>query len=147
MTILDLLPDAAERDVRILGTDIDRAVLEDATAGDYDAASLGPVAPALRDRYFRPADGGWSAGPELRALLRFRELNLHGTWPMAGPFDVVFCRNVVIYFSADRQAALWPRFARVIGPGGWLMVGHSERVTPNAGFEVAGVTAYRRSGG
>jgi chemotaxis protein methyltransferase CheR len=147
MTILGLLPDAPDRDVRILATDIDRAVLEEAVAGVYDAQTLAPVAPALRDRYFTPADGGWAAGPALRALVRYRELNLHGTWPMTGPFDAIFCRNVVIYFSAERQAALWPRFARATAPGGWLFVGHSERVAPHAGFDVAGVTAYRRSGG
>jgi chemotaxis protein methyltransferase CheR len=147
MAILELLPDAAERDVRILATDIDRSVLQDAAAGTYDIPSLAPVPPRLRDRYFAPADGGLSAGPELRAMVRFRELNLHGPWPMTGFFDVVFCRNVVIYFSAERQAALWPRFARAIAPGGWLFVGHSERVSPGAGFEVAGVTAYRRAGG
>jgi chemotaxis protein methyltransferase CheR len=65
---------------------------------------------------------------------------------MKGPFDAIFCRNVVIYFSEETQAMLWPRFHALLTSGGYLMLGHSERLHPlgGSGFETAGVTTYRK---
>ncbi|MFN0116056.1 MAG: CheR family methyltransferase [Paracoccaceae bacterium] len=145
MTILELLPDAGERDIRILASDIDRAVLADADRAEYDEASVSQVQPELRGRYFESAGEGWKVTPRVRGLVTFRELNLHADWPMAGRFDAIFCRNVVIYFSQSRQTALWPRFIRALATGGWLIVGHSERIPAGLGVIQAGVTVYRRS--
>ena len=85
--------------------------------------------------------------PALRDLVRFRRLNLVAHWPVQGPFDVVFCRNVVIYFDGPTQASLWPRFHRVLGPDGVLFLGHSERLDPAsaAQFVTIGVTSYRKA--
>lgn len=150
MEILDADPKAANYDLRILATDIDRAVLARARTGLYsDAQTEAIPAPALK-RWTEPApDGGERRVSEaVRRLVSFRYLNLIEPWPMSGTFDVVFCRNVVIYFSEATQEALWPRFAQLIRPGGSLFLGHSERVHEPAatGFAPTGVTSYRRLG-
>ena len=86
------------------------------------------------------------AGPELRQLVEFRELNLIGNWPMRGPFDAIMCRNVVIYFAEDTQARIWARFLPLLSPTGYLYIGHSERLSGPAApsFETLGITTYRR---
>ena len=105
----------------------------------------------LKSRWFKPVDdepGSFRATETLRSLITFRELNLIGEWPMRGPFDAIFCRNVVIYFSAETQAQLWARFAPLLEPGAALYVGHSERITGPAEKLLSGdgVTIYRKLG-
>lgn len=151
MTILALMPDAADHDVRILATDIDTEVLAEGRAGRYEESLLQSVPQAERRKGFLPAAAGGgtlSITPEMRRLVSFRELNLIGQWPMKGRFDVIFCRNVVIYFDDDTQARVWSRFAELMVPGGSLFIGHSERVQgPAAGlFTSFGTTAYRFRG-
>lgn len=142
------LPETA--DVRILGTDIDPSVIEFARRGIYSDAMTAGVPPELRDRCFSPQRVGtetnWAVRDEIRNMIRFRILNLLDDWPMHGQFDAIFCRNVVIYFDTATQDGLWPRFADALQPGGWLFVGHSERVseTAEAKFRKSGVTAYMR---
>ena len=147
LTLLDMLPDAAQYDVRILATDIDPNVVATGRAGVYSDEAVQPVPSALRDRWMvRVKDGArdaWGAGEEMRRLVSFRELNLMGNWPMKGRFDAIFCRNVVIYFDEATQARIWARFAPLLNPGGRLYVGHSERVTDMAKFETDGLTTYR----
>ena len=141
--IAELMPDAADLDVRVLATDIDPVVLEKARAGRY--GSIDEV-PARLHRWFEPAGASWKAGPVLRKLVAFRSMNLAGAWPVRGPFDAVLCRNVAIYFDAEVQQRIWQGFAKVIPEGGMLYLGHSERVSGQAAssFETVGVTAYRR---
>lgn len=150
MTLLALEPDAGALDIRILATDIDPTVLARAEAGCYGAAELARLTPEARALLIDEA-GTQDAvvGPELRRLISFRPLNLLASWPMRGPFDVIFCRNVVIYFAPDIQEALWPRFAEICAPGGWLIIGHSERVTGAAAarFSLSGATAYQHLSG
>ncbi len=85
--------------------------------------------------------------PQPRALIRFRELNLVKDWPMRGRFDIIFCRNVAIYFDPETQAGLWSRFADTMCDGGHLFIGHSERVTGPAvsRLTTAGITTYRKA--
>lgn len=151
LTVLDLLPEAAGLDVRILATDIDPNVVATGRAAVYSNEAVQPVPAALRDRWMvRVRDGGreaWGAGEEMRRLVAFRELNLMGNWPMKGRFDVIFCRNVVIYFDEPTQARIWSRFAPLLNPGGRLYVGHSERVTDMDRFETDGLTTYRLKDG
>jgi chemotaxis protein methyltransferase CheR len=87
----------------------------------------------------------WSAGDELRKLITFRELNLIGQWPMKGPFDTIFCRNVVIYFEEETQAKVWSRFKPLLTREGRLYIGHSERLNgpAAAAFVSDGLTTYR----
>lgn len=151
MTILALMPDAAEYDVRILATDIDTEVLAEGRAGRYEESALQSIPQAERRRGFLPASTEgrmFSVTPEMRRLVSFRELNLIGQWPMKGLFDVVFCRNVVIYFDDETQAKVWSRFAKVLVQGGTLFIGHSERVQGPAQnlFISTGTTAYQFRG-
>ncbi|RYB03072.1 CheR family methyltransferase [Lichenibacterium ramalinae] len=154
MTVLSLMPDAADRDVRILASDIDPNVVEEGRAGRYDRGALDGVPPAELKRFFRPDGGrgesGWfSATDDMRRLVAFRELNLMGQWPMAGQFDIIFCRNVVIYFDEATQAKIWERFSQKLLPGGTLCIGHSERLSGSAQsrFTNVGITIYRHAGG
>ncbi len=146
LTVLQVLPNAPKLDVRVLATDIDTTVLEQAAQGQYNAEALSAVPGDLRARWFERAGTEWKAGEALRRLISFRPLNLIGRWPMRGTFDVIMCRNVVIYFSEDTQVEIWNRFTPLLSPGGFLYIGHSERVNGPAAnsFVNAGITTYRR---
>lgn len=141
LTVLSVLPNAAELDVKILATDIDTNVLAKAAAGVYGADAAAQAPPALRAR-FRPHEDGVIVDDGPRQLVSFRELNLMGSWPMKGPFDAIFCRNVAIYFEEATQERLWGRFGEKLTPQGRLYVGHSERVG-DARFLTDGQTVYR----
>ena len=151
LTLLSLAPDAGCFDVKVLATDINMEVLETGRAGVYSADALAPAPEAMLKRWFVPElaqeDGDepiWRAGEELRALIAFRELNLTGEWPMHGTFDVIFCRNVVIYFDEVVQQRVWDRFSSIITPGGRLYIGHSERlIDPMNRFDREALTTYR----
>ena len=150
-TVLSVWPNAAELDIRILGTDIDTNVLATGRAAVYDEHLLEGVSQSMRGQFFErdPSDRrAWRVCEAARSLVAFRELNLNGpSWPMKGPFDAIFCRNVVIYFDEPTQERVWSRFAPLLAPGGKLYVGHSERVGANVrGFESCGLTAYRKTG-
>jgi len=149
MTILSVMPDAAERDIKILATDIDPMVTARGRAAEYDASSITGIPEDMRKKFLEPAGAGYRICAAARSLVTFRELNLHATWPMKGKFDAIFCRNVVIYFDPPAQEALWKRFGAALEPGGWLFVGHSERVPagPATPFDTAGITTYRLRGG
>jgi chemotaxis protein methyltransferase CheR len=152
LTILSLMPDAARYDIKVLATDIDPNVVAEGREGVYSEAAVGPVPAAMRDRWFHPHGTGerrsWAAAEELRELVSFRELNLIGAWPMKGPFQAVFCRNVVIYFADDTQATVWSRFVPLLDAQGALYIGHSERVTGDAAARLRtdGITTYRLLG-
>ncbi|MFT4251897.1 MAG: protein-glutamate O-methyltransferase CheR [Caulobacter sp.] len=150
-TVLSIWPNAAELDIRILGTDIDTNVLATGRQAVYDEHLLEGVTGAMRSQFFErdPSDRrAYRVCEAARRLVAFRELNLNGpSWPMKGPFDAIFCRNVVIYFDEPTQERVWSRFAPLLAPGGKLYVGHSERVGANVrGFESCGLTAYRKVG-
>lgn len=120
-----------EWDIRILATDIDSRVLEAAKSGVYTQEQLQQVPEELRKRYFLKGLGENHGRVHVKPLLQkdisFRLLNLIDRhWPMHGPFDVIFCRNVMIYFSRTSQQELFERFARYLRPGGYLMLGHAE---------------------
>lgn len=145
MELAALAPDLDKLDIRLLATDIDPQMVERGRDGYYEDAALAAVPAALRKKYVRDEAGGGRICDTLRRLVSFRELNLHGDWPMKGRFDVIFCRNVVIYFDAPSQDRLWRRFEAALADGGWLFVGHSERVTanPQSRLTPAGITTYR----
>jgi chemotaxis protein methyltransferase CheR len=152
ITVLAALPDAANLDVKILATDIDPNMVAEGKAGLYREDAVSPVPIDLRRRWFKKAQGGdtrWEVADELRALVSFRELNLIGDWPMKGRFDVIFCRNVVIYFDEPTQERIWTRFAPMLEHGGTLYIGHSERVSGPATdiFETTGLTTYSKRAG
>jgi chemotaxis protein methyltransferase CheR len=139
LTLLSLLPNAADYDLRILATDIDPKILALARAGLYDENALETVSPAMRKQWFREVDANGR---------RKYELNLMAQWPFKGGFDVIFCRNVVIYFDEPTQMKIWSRFASLLPEGGHLYIGHSERVSGDAknAFDNIGITTYRYTG-
>lgn len=149
MTVLSVLPEAADLDVRILATDIDPNMVAEGSAGVYAEEALEAAPPLLRHRWFdkAPTHGPdrLSANETLRRLVSFKELNLIGNWPMKGRFDVIFCRNVVIYFDDATQERVWNRFLPTMAANATLYIGHSERVTGPAAARLitSGLTTYR----
>ena len=148
LTILSMLPDAPEHDVKILATDIDPNVVATARRGIYGQSEVAPIPSDLARRWMQPCDGGGlEVGEAMRDLVSFRELNLIApTWPMKGRFDVIFCRNVVIYFDEPTQHRIWGRYRALLQPAGRLYVGHSERVSDTS-FRSDGLTTYALVGG
>jgi chemotaxis methyl-accepting protein methylase len=124
---------AAVGRVRVLGTDVDPASVEAARDAAFPEGAFAEAAPELRDRYF-PAYGGRTspggpaaaAAPELRAMTAFRVHDLLRDPPPDGPWDVVACRNVVIYFDRESQDALFERVHAALAPGGALFLGRVE---------------------
>ncbi len=147
LCVLDVAPEAANWDVRILATDINPKVLAEGRAGLYPADALRDAPQPLVKRWFAEAPGDrLQASDALRKLIVFNELNLMGEWPMKGPFDIIFCRNVAIYFDEPTQCVIWERLAKLLALGGRLNIGHSERIAGPAAamLESDGVTAYTR---
>ena len=152
LTVLSLMPNVADYDFRILATDIDPKILAIARAGAYDATALETVNPVMRKQFFRETEIAgrqkWQVEDRVKRLITFNELNLMAQWPFKGPFEVIFCRNVVIYFDEPTQMKIWSRFAGMLGDNGHLYIGHSERVSGEAKnqFDNIGITTYRYTG-
>ncbi len=146
LSILRLRPDVSRLDIKILATDIDSTVLSQARAGTYAAEAVEAIPADLRTRWMQRVQDGFQVNEVARQMITFRELNLIGNWPMRARFDAVFCRNVVIYFAEDTQAQIWQRFSPLLNPGGYLYIGHSERLSGPAlaDFTSEGITTYRR---
>jgi chemotaxis protein methyltransferase CheR len=146
LTILSVLPNAANLDVKILATDIDPNVIATAKAGVYAEDLVEAIPAQVRSRWLErdPDDRrSWRVGDAARSLVAFNELNLMGQWPMKGQFQAIFCRNVVIYFDEPTQERIWTRFAGYLPQGGRLYVGHSERVNAmSVGYVSEGLTSY-----
>ena len=118
-------------DWRILATDLSTRVVASAKAGTYSAQALEEVTSQRRARWFVPTpDGGGTVVPELRAPISFANLNLMSSWPMRGPFQLILCRNVMIYFDKPTVTTLVSRFHALLAPGGHLFIGHSESLSP-----------------
>jgi chemotaxis protein methyltransferase CheR len=151
LTILDLCPEAPDLDLLILATDIDPEVLDQARAAIYPPDEADSIPASMQkhlvDRSPRPG-GDFQIGDRARALVRIAELNLMRDWPMRGTLDVIFCRNVVIYFTPKDQTVLWQRFSAALPAGGHLFIGHSERLTGPAShdFDRLGNNVFRRTG-
>jgi chemotaxis protein methyltransferase CheR len=124
------LPDIARWDAAILATDISTRALARAKAGLYTHERVSPLSPADHSLALALYEAGppkvYSVREELRRLVCFARMNLMDDWPMKGPFDVIFCRNVMIYFDQETQSRLVNRMAALLAPGGTLYVGHSE---------------------
>ncbi len=151
MTLHELDPAAGRYDLRILASDISPNVLTTGRAGRYMAEDVAGVPPELLRRHFQRSEDGQSYQilPHLRELVRFRRLNLMSDWPMRKGFDIIFCRNVVIYFSREVQLRLWARFSGLLSADGWLFLGHSERLGGAAAgdFRSGCITGYQKTQG
>ena len=114
-------------DAKILATDIDRSVLSQAEKGRYTPEDIGRLPRFARPFVTRDPDGSSTVAEGPRELVRFKYHNLIGSdWPMRGPFDAIFCRNVLIYLSPADQSRVIARLAGLLRPGGLLCLGHSE---------------------
>ena len=147
MVVREVVP--ADWDVKILATDLDTNVLATAAKGVYPMEQITGVSEARLKRWFLKGRDGMRgmvrARQELRDMIRFRQLNLLKEWPLRGPFDIIFCRNVIIYFDKPTQQVLMERYADLLAPDGHLLIGHSEslyRVSQR--FELLGQTIYRK---
>jgi chemotaxis protein methyltransferase CheR len=152
MVAAEVLPSSPRYDFKILATDIDSDVVAAATAGIYPIDRMSTVSPERLKRFFQKGSGQHEgcavAKQDLKSMITFRALNLLHTWPMKGPFDVIFCRNVMIYFDQPTREKLVNRFSEMLVPGGYLCIGHSESIhAGSAPFKLVGKTIYRRNGG
>lgn len=147
-TVLDNFPDAVRSDFKILATDIDPKVIAKAASGIYPEQSVRQAGSETLSKYFNQlADGEMKVTDAMKRLITFRILNLLDSWPMSGSFDIIMCRNVVIYFDEETQERLFCRFAEMLRPGGRFFIGHSERLTKHAQqfFAADGVTSFVRN--
>ncbi len=154
MTVAAAIPAWRDWDIRILATDLDSNVLERARAGRYAAERAQQLGGPRLATWFRPVrdaperdapEPAYQVSPELASLITFKQLNLMHEFPMAGPLDVIFCRNVVIYFDKETQRDLFARMARLQRPGDLLFLGHSESLfMVSADYALVGKTSYRR---
>ena len=150
ITLADALPSAEGWDVRILASDIDTDVLERARVGTYTLEEVAAVPRTALHRYFLRGvgnnDGLARVRPELRRRVAFRRINLlDDAWPIRTAFDVVFCRNVLIYFDRPTQTRVLERLLRFVKDDGLLVLGHAEGVHALvSGLRHAGNTMYRK---
>ncbi|MBV1889513.1 MAG: protein-glutamate O-methyltransferase CheR [Gammaproteobacteria bacterium] len=133
-------------DIKILATDLDSNVINHASTGIYTNSRIEGIDDRRSKRWFEKVDHDHiQVSQQLRDMITFKQLNLFHNWPMSGPFDVLFCRNVVIYFDKPTQRELFDRYAEIIRPGGYLIIGHSENLFKTSErFENLGNTVYRR---
>jgi chemotaxis protein methyltransferase CheR len=152
MAAAEVLPASPRYDFKILATDIDSDVIAAAASGIYPLDRMSSVSQERLKRFFHKGHGQHAecaiAKPQIKATITFRTLNLLHAWPMKGPFDVIFCRNVMIYFDQPTREKLVSRFSDMLAPGGYLCIGHSESIhAGTAPFKLVGKTIYRRNGG
>jgi len=130
MLLRENIPDIDTKDVKILATDISMKMLARAGRAVYTEEMVRDIPGPLLQKYFRQVHQEygivWQARDQIRSLIRLGWLNLIDPWPMKGPFDVIFCRNVMIYFDRPTQQRLVQRFWQLLSPGDYLFVGHSE---------------------
>ena len=156
MTLLGSMLDLGQWNAKILATDIDTDMVEKGRSGIYDARIVDSIPAAERKKFVEPLGGppGGSMGDDerryriaqpLRSLVAFKQLNLLHAWPMKGPFDIIFCRNVVIYFDKETQRELFNRYADILRDGSFLYIGHSESLYKvSERFRLIGQSIYEK---
>ena len=128
ITILDSLSFADAWNVEILATDIGRQALKHAERGTYTGRSIASVSEKQLANHFSKTDGGYQVKSRIRKLISFAQMNLASP-VYVGRMDLIFCMNVLIYFSEERRRAMVQRFFDVLEPGGYLFLGHSESIS------------------
>ncbi len=149
ITLKETIPDNAGWDVKILATDLDTNVLKTGSNGVYSIDRVNGISSSVLKRWFNKGKGEKAglvrASNELRDMIIFKQLNLMEKWPVKSGVDVIFCRNVVIYFDKATQSVLFDRYAETLRSDGYLVIGHSEslhKVTER--FKSLGKTIYQR---
>lgn len=149
ITVKEAIPDNLGWDVRILATDLDTNVIATGKEGVYSLDRVSGLPADVQQRWFCRGKGERTGfvkiSSALRDLIIFKQLNLMGQWPIKPGVDVIFCRNVVIYFDKDTQRGLFERYANILRPDGYLFVGHSETLYKvSERFKLLGKTIYQR---
>jgi chemotaxis protein methyltransferase CheR len=146
MTVRSALGDDTRWDAKILATDIDTQMVAAAKAGRYAMDRAASIPDAMKRSFVQRADDqNVEMADTLKSMISFKPLNLFDSWPMKGPFDAIFCRNVIIYFDNDAKRALFDRYADILVPGGFMFIGHSESLFQISDrFRHVGRTIYRR---
>lgn len=151
--VCSLCPDISRYNFKILASDIDNNVIRTGYEGRYQKSVVLKLPNKVREKYFKPnADNPeiYTVSQTLKSLISFRHLNLNAdSWPMRGQFDIIFCRNTVIYFDMETQADVWTKFKRQMNKDSYLYIGHSERLSGPAesAFTKVGVTIYQLNTG
>jgi chemotaxis protein methyltransferase CheR len=130
IVLKEMLGDLNHYNLRLLGTDISNRAVAQASRGIYNKIEIERGLPGGKlERYFSLIDGSWKIKDELRAMATFSGINLLEDFPGLGKFDIIFCRNVAIYFSDQDKANLYKRLAAVLEPDGYLVIGSTESLT------------------
>ena len=149
MTVLESLPKNQTWDIKITATDLDTNVLKTAKEGIYSEERINGIDKKRIKKWFWKGKGKHEGmamvAPELKNLISFRQANLLEKWPDEGPFDIVFCRNVVIYFDKPTQRILFERIANSLRDDSYLLIGHSESLFKVSDrFKLIGNTIYKK---
>ena len=149
MCIRETLPRALGWDVKILATDLDSNMVQRGKNGIYTAERVEGLSETRMKKWVKRGTGDNAdkvrISQELRSLITFKELNLIDDWPIKGPFDFMFCRNVVIYFNKDTQRELFDRYADLLIDDAHLFIGHSESLNSVTDrFDLIGKTIYQK---
>ncbi len=132
MTMRDYFGPNSGWDYRMLATDLSTHVLEAARAGVYAPESLKNIPPAWERLYFKRSGDAYLLSDEIKREVFFKRLNLMDDFRFRNPFDLIFCRNVMIYFKQETKDKLVRKFCDVLKPGGYLFIGHSETIQRDA---------------
>ena len=145
MDLLAAFPELKRWDFKILATDIDTAVIAKAARGIYPENELSGLSSERARPFEKTGDGSIRIPAAARELVSFKPLNLIGpNWPMKGPFDAIFCRNVAIYFDKPTQGEVFSRLGKMLAPEAFLYIGHSENLgSGGEGFRLVGKTIYQ----
>lgn len=149
MTLAETIPDVFNKNVKILATDLDTNVVATGRGGVYPENRIESLDRDRKSKWFSRGSGELNGmvkvSDKLRDMVTFNQLNLMGDWPMRGQFDVIFCRNVVIYFDKPTQGTLFNRYADQLCDDGVLFIGHSETMADVCDrFELVAKTMYRK---
>lgn len=148
MTLLENVP--ANWDIKILATDLDTAVLKSASEGIYTEERVADISDDRLKHWFMRGkstqSGQVRVSTQLQNIICFKQLNLIQEWPMKGPFDFIFCRNVLIYFDRETKVMLAKRYAQILAERSWLFIGHSESLNQlSTELELVACTSYRKN--
>ncbi len=149
MTIRDVFPRLDGWDIKILATDLDTNMVQRASDGIYTEERVAGLDKAHSKKWVSRGKGEHEGqirmSKELRDMITFKQLNLMDDWPIRGPFDFMFCRNVVIYFNKETQRELFDRYANLVDEQGHLFIGHSESLHKVCQrFDLIGQTIYQK---
>lgn len=133
ITLLEAYRQGLDSSVKILATDISREILARAKSGVYQSDRLKDIPGPIIERYFKKTEArgsgtAYKVKDDILNMITYGRINLNSSWPLRGPFHVIMCRNVLIYFKRETQHQIVSRFHEILEPGGYLFLGHSESV-------------------